>query len=221
MLWLAAAFCLLEWRVIIVAKVLQHLLLLTPFTYFVLSPERITTAHPSWHWHAVLYVFCYLYNVLETSTEHGLHLMPENVSFTSPRATTSDCEGLRDVPSVMFAAVRALYPCDCFSCCPAGLSIDLHLIPLPLGLASPLPLAPLVLALPPAPALPNPRVPELVARLLFVFVILGVIGGGGARLGVCVVVVVAFETILVDPCSTNEVSVVLHRTHLSTLSPTP
>ncbi len=91
--------------------------------------------------------------------------------------------------------------------------MSLHLIPLPLGLARPLPLEPLALPLPPAAPLPNPRVPAPIPRFLFVFVILGVIGGGGARLGVCVVVVVAFETILVDPCSTNEVSVVLDHTH--------
>ncbi len=64
--------------------------------------------------------------------------MPENLSLTSSRATTSVCEGVRDVPAMMFMAVEALYPCDRFSYCPARLSIDLHLIPLPRGLASPL-----------------------------------------------------------------------------------
>jgi hypothetical protein len=76
-------------------------------------------------------------------------------------------------------------------------------MPLPLGLASPLPLAPLAPPLPPVPPLPGPLVADPLPRVLFV--VLGVNGLDGGRLGV----MAALEEIVVDPCSTNDVSVVL------------
>jgi hypothetical protein len=76
-------------------------------------------------------------------------------------------------------------------------------MPLPLGLASPLPLVPLAPPLPPAPPLPGPLVADPLARELFV--VLGVTGRDGGRLGV----MAGLEEIVVDPCSTNDVSIVL------------
>ena len=84
-----------------------------------------------------------------------------------------------------------------------------HLSPLPLGLAKPLPLPPLALLVP-APPLPEPLAAGPAAPARVLFVVLGVMGGGGgARFGVGV----AFEEILVDACSANDVSVVLSHHH--------